>query len=77
MQNNFQNFSMQDMMRIAQSPTGRQLLSLLRQSNPAELEKAGKLASTGNMSQAKDILQKMLSSEEAQKLMKQLGEKNG
>ncbi len=77
MQNNSQNFSMQDMMRIAQSPTGRQLLSLLQQGNRTELEKASKLAATGNIKQAKEILQQIQLPEDVQSLIKQLGEQNG
>jgi len=76
MQNNSQNFSMQDIMRIAQSPAGRQLLTLL-QGNPAELDRVTKLASVGNINQAKEILQQMISSEDAQKIMRQLGAQNG
>ena len=76
MQNNSQNFSMQDMMRIAQSPTGRQLLSLLQQGNRTELEKASKLAATGNIKQAKEILQQIQLPEDVQSLIKQLGEQN-
>ena len=77
MQNNSQNFSMQDMMRIAQSPTGQQLISLLKQSDPSQLKKLSAMASSGNMDQAKDVLQQMLRSNEAQTLMQKLEEENG
>lgn len=77
MQNNSQNFSMQDLMRIAQSPAGRQLISLLQQGDPRELDKITHLASTGNLSQAKDMLQQILNTDKAKDLMQQLGENNG
>ena len=77
MQNNSQNFSFQDMMRIAQSPTGKQLLGLLAQENPEEVKKIAQLASAGNISQAKDVLQQMLNTEEKKSLLQQLGATNG
>lgn len=77
MQNNSQNFSMQDMMRIAQSPTGQQLLSLLKQGDPSQIRNLSAMASSGNIDQAKSLLQQMLSSNDAQKLMQKLEEENG
>ena len=77
MQNNSQNFSIPDMKRIAQSQAGKELLSLLKQENSAELEQIANLASSGNISQAKNILQQMLNSSEAHRLIQKLGEENG
>ena len=77
MENNSQNLSWQDVMRIAQSPTGQQLLSLIKQSDPVQLKSISSLAGSGNLDQAKMILEKMLNSDEAHRLMQKLGDENG
>ena len=51
MQKNSDNFSMQEAMRLASSPAGQQLLTLLKQADPATLQKAMQQASSGYYSQ--------------------------
>lgn len=75
MQKNSQDFSMDEIMRMANSPAGQQLIALLKQSDAGKLEQAVSQAKTGNYSQASKTLSAMLSSPEAQKLMKELGGK--
>lgn len=73
MQKNSGDFSMQDVLRMVNSPAGQQLLALLRQSDPASLQKAMEQASSGDYSQAKQSLSPILASEEVKKLLQQLG----
>ena len=70
-----QNFSAEEVMRLAQSPAGQQLLALLKQGDSAKLEQAVTQAKTGDYSQASRTLRDMLSSPQAQKLLKELGGK--
>lgn len=73
MQKNSGDFSMQDALRLVNSPAGRQLLTLLQQTDPAALRKAMEQASGGDYSQAKQSLAPLLASEEVQALLRQLG----
>lgn len=75
MQKDPKNFSMQDAMRLANTPAGQQLLSLLQQSDTAALRNAMEQASGGNYDQAKQLLGPLLASPEVQKLLQQLGGK--
>ncbi len=70
-----QDFSMAEVMRLAKSPAGQQLLAMLQQNDPEKLEQAANLAKAGDYSRAGQTLSAMLSSEEAQKLLKELGGK--
>ena len=67
--------SMPDMatlIKIAQSPAGQKLLSML-QSNPSvNLDSIASAAAAGNLEEAKQSLSSLLSSAEAQSLLKQL-----
>ncbi len=69
---NFQDMS--QIMKLAQSPAGQQLISLIQRSSRGELEQALSKANSGDYSGAKDALSTLLSSPEAQKLLKQLEE---
>ena len=73
MDNNSKNFSMQDAMKLANSPTGKQLLNRLQKSNPKELEQAMAQAAQGDYSNLSQTLKPLLASQEIQKLLKQLG----
>lgn len=74
MQKNSQDFSMQDAIRAAQSEAGQQLLALLQQSDPQTLQKAMAHAAAGDLMQAKEALEALMSSPEAKKLAKKLEE---
>lgn len=69
---NINNFSIEDAKRIAQSAAGQQLFSLLHAQNPQQLNSLMEQASSGNIEQLKKSLGSFLSSQEAQKLLKQL-----
>ena len=73
MQKNFDNFSMQEAMRLANTPAGQQLLAMLQQSDNEALQKIMDQISTGNYANAQQALSELLSSPEARQLMKQLG----
>ena len=73
MEKKSQDFSKEDIMRMAKSPAGQQLLALLRQKDSAALAQATAQAKAGDFSGAGQTLNALLSSPEAQKLMKELG----
>lgn len=73
MQKNFQDFSMQEALRLAKSPAGQQLLAMLRQADQGTLQQAMQQASAGDYDLAKTSLQDILSSPEAKALLQELG----
>ena len=64
---------MAEIMRLAKSPAGQQLIAMLQKQNNSKLEEAVSQAKTGDYAQASQTLSAMLSSPEAQKLLKELG----
>ena len=72
MQKNSENFSIQEAMRLAGTPAGQELLTLLRQGDPAQLQRAAEQASAGNYSQARDLLKGLLSDPQIQSLLNSL-----
>ena len=70
-----QNFSMDTLKKLANSPAGRQLMAMLEQQDSGKVEEAARLAQSGNYAEAGQTLRDMLSSPEAQRLMKELGGK--
>ena len=73
MQKNSGDFSMQELMQLANSPAGKQLLALLQQSDPSVLRTAMTQAAQGQYAQAKDLLTPLVESEQARSLLQQLG----
>lgn len=73
MQKKSEDFSMQEVMRLAESPAGQQLLAMLQQADGNQVQRVADMAAAGNYAQAARTLQSMLSSPEAQALLKQLG----
>lgn len=67
------DFSMQEAMRLAQSPAGQQLIALLQQQNSAQLQNAIHAAAAGDYQNAKNALSSLLNTPEAQELLQQLG----
>ena len=63
---------MNELMKIARSPVGQRLLSLLQSGNQSELDAITAEAAAGNMQEAVKRLSGLLKSEEAQNLLKQL-----
>ena len=77
MEENSNNFSMQDMMRLAGTPAGQQLLNHLQKKNARQLQMAIAHAVSGNMDQAKALLTELINDPESQKLIRQLGGSHG
>ncbi len=66
------NADLSQIMKLAQSPAGQKLIALIQNKSNGELEQAMRKANQGDYSGAKDALSSLLSSPEAQKLIKQL-----
>lgn len=62
------------LLRLAQSPAGQQLLAMLQRSGGSELQSAIAKASAGDYSEAKKTLSALLSTPEAQALIRQMEE---
>lgn len=75
MQEKNQNFSMEELMKLANSPAGQQLMAMLKSQDSSKLEQAAAQAKSGDYAQAGQTLSSMLSSPEARKLIKELGGK--
>ena len=72
MEQKFDDFSIQEAMRMAKSPAGQRLMELLRSSDAPELRQAMDQASAGDYVQAKPTLSGLLASPEVQALLKQM-----
>ncbi len=60
------------LMKIAQSPAGQKLLSMLQSSNGPQLQHIASTAAAGNLQEAKQTISSLLNSKEARELLKQL-----
>lgn len=60
------------LLKIAQSPAGQKLLTLLQSTNAGNLDTIAAAAASGNLDEAKQKLSSLLSSKEAQDLLQQL-----
>ncbi len=72
MQNKNDSFSMQEALRLASTPAGKQLIALLQSSGSNRIEEARKHAASGNMEQAKASLSDILSSPTVQQLLREM-----
>lgn len=64
------------LLKIASSPAGQQLLSLVQQNRDDRFDEAMRQAEAGHYTQAQELLSKMLSTKEAQNLLREIrGEK--
>lgn len=63
---------MNELMKIARSPAGKKLLSILQAGSQAELNTIAAEAAAGNIQEAGKKLSGLLKTEEAQNLLKQL-----
>ena len=75
MEKKSQDFSVEEVIRLAGSPAGKQLIALLKQGSSEQLEQAVRQAKSGDFSNASQTLSGMLANPEAQKLLKELGGK--
>ena len=60
------------LLKIAQSPAGQKLLAMLKSDPAADLDSIAAAAASGNLETAKQKINGMLSSKEAQELLQQL-----
>ncbi len=58
--------------KIAQSPAGQKLLAILQSKNASELDSLTAAAAAGNLEEAKQTLNGMLTEPETRELLKQL-----
>ena len=72
MQKKSEDFSLEDAMALAKTPTGQQLLNMLQQSDPAAVNKAMTALNAGNYTEAARALSKLLTPE-VEKLARELG----
>ena len=73
MAKNFQNLPMEDAKHLAESPTGQQLMQLLRQSGGSQLDEAAKQLQQGNAAQAMELLLPLMEDPNIRALLRQLG----
>ena len=64
--------NLSELIRMAQTPAGQQLIALLQKQDSAQLQQAITYAVSGDYNRAKETLSKLLSSPEAQTLLKKL-----
>lgn len=77
MNKNSQDFSIQQAKRLAKTPEGQKLMAMLQQKDDGTLQKAMAEASAGNFKEAGSILQSLLSSPEAQQLIRRMEADHG
>lgn len=71
--NNHGDLPMSDILRLAASPAGQQLIALLQKQGGSDFQKAMSSAAAGDYSQAKQAIEKMMADPKAQKLLGELG----
>ena len=70
----FDEFSLHQAAAMAKSEAGQQLIALLRKENGDQLQTVMQQAKSGNFGQVKEMMEKMMSSEQAQQLLKKMQE---
>ena len=61
MQKNSQDFSMEEALRLAETPAGQQLLAMLKQADQSQLQKIAGQAAAGDYTNAAKQLKQLLS----------------
>ena len=72
MANEYGGIDLSELMKIAGSPAGQELIALIQKNKDEHFEEAMLQARSGDFSQAKEMLRQMLSSKEAQDLLKEI-----
>ena len=67
------HISMQEVLRMAASPAGQQLIAMLRKQSDSEFQAAMAGAAAGDYTQAKQAIEKLMTDPQARKLLNQLG----
>jgi hypothetical protein len=75
MEKKSENFSTQDMLRMASSPAGQQLIAMLRSQGNEQFQQAMAQASSGDYEGVKRTLSGLLSQPQVKKLLESLGGK--
>ncbi len=65
-------YDMSQILQLAQSPAGKQLMEILQKKNTVQLQKAAKMASEGDFAMAKKQIASLLDSPQIQNLLKQM-----
>ncbi len=65
-------FDFSSLLKIASSPAGQRLLSLVQKNRDDRFDEAMRQAQAGDYTQAQELLNKMLSTTEGQDLMKEI-----
>ena len=66
------NINLSKLMKIANSTAGQELLSLVQNKKDEKFDEAMQKAQSGDFSQAQEIISKILSTPEAEALMKKI-----
>ncbi len=72
MEKNSGEFDFSSLLKIANSPAGQRLLSLVQKNRDDRFDQALRQAQSGDYTQAQQLLSKMLSTKEGQELMKEI-----
>lgn len=72
-----EDFSQSRIQELLQRPEAAQLLSLLKQIDPAALQQAVRLAFQGQTDRARDVLSPMLQDDKVQELTRKMRDGNG
>ena len=67
------HISMQEVLQMAASPAGQQLIAMLRKQSDSEFQAAMSSAAAGDYTQAKQAIEKLMTDPQARKLLNQLG----
>ena len=70
---NSMEFSIQQAMKLAQTPEGQQLIAALKKEAGSEVQNAVKKAAAGNMEDAKQTVSSLLKHPEIRSLLDKLG----
>ncbi len=76
MQKNFDNYSMQETLRLARSPAGQELLALLQREHASTMQAVQEYANAGQMEQAQQSLAGFMSDPRIKALLRQLQEES-
>lgn len=72
MEKNSGEFDFSSLLKIANSPAGQRLLSLVQKNRDDRFDQALRQAQSGDYTLAQQLLSKMLSTKEGQELMKEI-----
>lgn len=70
---NSQDFSMEEVMRIAKSPAGQQIIEALQKMDSGKLQQVADRASAGDYDSAQKMLTSLLGQEQSKRMREKLG----